>query len=77
MNVTKIIVVSHYEHLGTITDGADLSRKIEEALQNFSSDEWSVRSAETIAHTSPDPEAGWRPDTTYVATIVLDKIKPS
>ena len=74
MNATKIVVVSHYEHIGTITDGADMSQKIEEALNGFSSDEWSIRSAETAAHTAPDQESDWRPNTTFVTTIILDKI---
>ena len=70
---TKIIVVSHYEHIGTITDGKDLTAKIQEALKEYSSDEWEVRSATTETHTSNE-DGERRPDTTYTATIILDRI---
>jgi hypothetical protein len=40
MKTTKIIVVTHYEHIGTVTDGVDLSKKIEKALEDYFSDGW-------------------------------------
>lgn len=74
MTTTKVIVVTHYEHIGTTTDGADLSKKIELALAEFPSNVWEVRSATTTAHTAPNPGDDFRADTTYTTTMILDKV---
>ena len=74
MKNTKILVVTHYEHIGTMTGGADLTKKIEAALEPYPSSEWTLRSASTAINTIRDSESEGVPDTTYVTTIVLDRI---
>ncbi len=74
MQKTKVIVVSHYEHVGTRTDGIDLSKKIENALEEYPSDMWTVRSADTTIHTADNHEGELGADTTYATTIILDRI---
>ncbi len=69
----KIVVVTHHEGLGSMTDGAHLTEKIEESLTQYSSNEWSVLSATTAIHAPHDPEDGFRPDTAYATTIILVK----